>query len=95
MKVTSHISILALLFSTAAMASSPIEALSVETIKQTLTNEQIQAKLDQWKAKEIARIEATPIIQIMNDGAPQGARQQLAKQQVEQKYNFYIRELNL
>ncbi|MDV5171612.1 hypothetical protein [Photobacterium rosenbergii] len=87
MKITATIiTTLALGFSISATASSPVEALSVESVKQFLTPTQIQATLDAWRENELKRIDMTKIIQFRIDGAPAGAREKMARLAVEQQY---------
>lgn len=74
-------------------AESAIEALGVETIKATLTPEQIQLTLNQWKEDELKHLELRA--QKISDKAPIEARRQIAKFQIEQEYKQTARALGL
>ncbi|MGY6496210.1 hypothetical protein [Vibrio parahaemolyticus] len=74
-------------------AESAIEALSLESIKATLTPEQIQLTLNQWKKDELKHLELRA--QRISDKAPIEARREIAKSQIEQEYKQTARALGL
>ncbi len=74
-------------------AESAIEALSVESIKATLTPEQIQLTLNQWKKDELRHMELRA--QRISDKAPIEARRAIAKSQIEQEDTQTARALGL
>lgn len=76
-----------------ASASSAIDHLSTESIKQTLTPIQIKAALNQWKEKELTRIEERA--QLISDRAPIEARREMVKNQIEQEYTQVSKALGL
>ncbi|MCG9702647.1 MULTISPECIES: hypothetical protein [Vibrio] len=94
-KVFKWITTLAFLFSVNAMASSPIEAVSIESSAQTLNSEQVRVVLDKWKANELSKIDSIRMIQFQHDGAPIGAREEMARYMVERKYQAAITQLNM
>ncbi|WP_373958298.1 hypothetical protein [Vibrio gigantis] len=91
--ITKIITITALALSMNASAASAIDALSIESIKATLTPEQIQQSLNQWKENELKQIESRA--QNISDRAPIEARRQLVKSQVEQEYKQTAKALGL
>ncbi|CAK1972934.1 conserved exported hypothetical protein [Vibrio crassostreae] len=91
--ITKIITITALALSMNVSAASAIDALSIELIKATLTPEQIQQSLNQWKENELKQIESRA--QNISDRAPIEARRQLVKSQVEQEYKQTAKALGL
>ncbi|MGY0615587.1 hypothetical protein [Vibrio sp. FJH11] len=94
-KLCKWITTFAFLFSFNAMASSPIEAVSIESSKHALNAEQVQVTLNAWKANELEKINSARIIQFQHDGAPIGAREEMARYLVERKYQAAMTQLNL
>lgn len=82
--ITKVITLAALTISMNASASSAIDALSVESIKTTLTPVQIQQSLNQWKENQLEQVELRA--QNISDKAPIEARRELVKSQIEQEY---------
>ncbi|MFA0026219.1 hypothetical protein AB4369_25300, partial [Vibrio sp. 10N.261.49.A5] len=56
--ITKVITLAALTLSMNVSAASAIDALSVESIKATLTPEQIQQSLNHWKQNELKQLES-------------------------------------
>lgn len=76
-----------------AFATSALESLSVETIKQTMTTEQIEVALDKWKSEKLADIRwQAPLI---SERAPAEAKTDMLKAQVEREYNQMVKDLGL
>lgn len=74
-------------------AASAIDSLNIETIKQTMTAEQVQVALDKWKADQMANIKLqAPLI---SERVPADIRDKMLTAQVEQKYNQLMKELGL
>lgn len=74
-------------------AATAIDSLNIETIKQTLTTEQIEVALDKWKAERLANIKwQAPLI---SERAPAEARSDMLKAQIEQEYNQMVKDLGL
>ncbi len=92
---TKCVAFVGLFLSANALACNGIEDMSTRVIKKTLTSEQIQTSLDKWRTDELSRINSTPMIQFQHDGAPDGAREMLARNSVEAKYNQLAHELGL
>ncbi len=92
---TKLISFVGLFLSANVLACNAIEDMSTKVVKETLTPEQMQLSLDKWKAEELAKIDSTPMIQFQNDIAPAGAREKLARNTIEAKYNEMAHELGL
>lgn len=91
--ITKIITLAALTMSMNVSATSAIDALSVESIKATLTSEQIQQSLNQWKEKELKQLESRA--QAISDRAPIEARRELVKAQIEQEYKQTAKALGL
>lgn len=91
--ITKVITLAALTLSMNVSAASAIDALSVESIKATLTPEQIQQTLDQWKEDELKQLETRA--QAISDRAPIEARRELVKSQIEQEYKQIAKALGL
>lgn len=91
--ITKVITLAALTLSMNVSAASAIDALSVESIKATLTPEQIQQTLDQWKEGELKQLETRA--QAISDRAPIEARRELVKSQIEQEYKQTAKALGL
>lgn len=91
--ITKIITITALALSMNVSAASAIDVLSIESIKATLTPEQIQQSLNQWKENELKQIESRA--QNISDRAPIEARRQLVKSQIEQEYKQTAKALGL
>ncbi|EJY4612589.1 hypothetical protein OGF91_003738 [Vibrio vulnificus] len=91
--ITQVISLAALTLSMNVSAASAIDALSVESIKSTLTPEQIQQSLNQWKEGELNQLESRA--QAISDRAPIEARRELVKSQIEQEYKQTAQALGL
>lgn len=87
------ITLLALPLSLSVFADTAITNVSVDTIKQTMTPEQIRQSLDNQKANEMTQIEAKA--QAISDRAPIEARRELAKAQIEQEYSRTSKALGL
>lgn len=84
---------LPLSLSLSVFADTAITNVSIDTIKQTMTPEQIRQSLDNWKANEMTQIEAKA--QAISDRAPIEARRELAKAQIEQEYSRTSKALGL
>ncbi|MBB1463613.1 hypothetical protein H5300_09840 [Vibrio sp. SG41-7] len=91
--ITKVITLTALTLSMNVSAASAIDALSVESIKATLTPEQIQQSLNQWKERELKQLETRA--QAISDRAPIEARRELVKSQIEQEYKQTAKALGL
>ncbi|HGY9585147.1 TPA: hypothetical protein ACOJQP_003573 [Vibrio harveyi] len=91
--ITKVISLSTLTLSLSASAASTIETLSIESIKATLTLEQIQRSLNQWKEDELNQLETRA--QALPDSAPIEVRRELVKSQVEQEYKQTAQVLGL
>ncbi|WP_375751842.1 hypothetical protein [Vibrio sp. HN007] len=91
--ITKAISLAALTLSMNVSAASAVDALSVESIKATLTPEQIQQSLNQWKEGELNQLESRA--QAISDRAPIEARRELVKSQIEQEYKQTAQALGL
>lgn len=91
--ITKVITLAALTLSMNVSAASAIDALSVESIKATLTPEQIQQSLNQWKENELKQLETRA--QAISDRAPIEARRELVKSQIEQEYKQTAKALGL
>ncbi|MBE8575828.1 hypothetical protein [Vibrio sp. OPT18] len=91
--ITKVITLAALTLSMNVSAASAIDALSVESIKATLTPEQIQQSLNQWKEGELKQLETRA--QAISDRAPIEARRELVKSQIEQEYKQTAKALGL
>lgn len=91
--ITTTIAFIALMFSVNTMAYNAIETVNIKTIKHTLTPEQIQLSLNQWKASELANLES--IAQSMSDKVPLEARRELAKERIEMEYKQSATALGL
>ncbi|EKO3838455.1 hypothetical protein VH1709_contig00043-0114 [Vibrio harveyi] len=91
--ITKVISLSTLTLSLSVSAASTIETLSIESIKATLTLEQIQRSLNQWKEDELNQLETRA--QALPDSAPIEVRRELVKSQVEQEYKQTAQVLGL
>ena len=91
--IANVISLAALTLSMNVSAASAIDALSVESIKATLTPEQVQQSLNQWKEGELNQLELRA--QAISDRAPIEARRELVKSQIEQEYKQTAQALGL
>jgi|GEM_PF-2880008 len=91
--ITQVISLAALTLSMNVSAASAIDALSIESIKATLTPEQIQQSLNQWREGELNQLESRA--QAISDRAPIEARRELVKSQIEQEYKQTVQALGL
>ena len=91
--ITKVITLAALTLSMNVSAASAIDALSVESIKATLTPEQIQQSLNHWKEGELKQLETRA--QAISDRAPIEARRELVKSQIEQEYKQTAKALGL
>ncbi|EJG1926116.1 hypothetical protein [Vibrio parahaemolyticus] len=84
-----------LFLSANVLACNAMEDMSAQVIKKTLTPEQIQTSLDKWRSDELSKIDSIPMIQFQHDEAPDGARETLARNSLEAKYNELAYELGL
>ena len=91
--ITQFISLAALTLSMNVSAASAIEALGVESIKATLTPEQIQQSLNQWKENQLKQVESRALN--ISDRTPIEARRELVKSQIEQEYKQTAHALGL
>ncbi|MGC9531022.1 hypothetical protein, partial [Vibrio atlanticus] len=91
--ITKVITLAALTLSMNVSAASAIDALSVESIKATLTPEQIQQSLNHWKQNELKQLESRA--QTISDRAPIEARRELVESQIEQEYKQTAKALGL
>ncbi|MEZ8041995.1 hypothetical protein AB4516_18890 [Vibrio sp. 10N.222.54.F12] len=91
--ITKVITLAALTLSMNVSAASAIDALSVESIKATLTPEQIQQSLNHWKQNELKQLESRA--QAISDRAPIEARRELVESQIEQEYKQTAKALGL
>jgi hypothetical protein len=91
--ITKVITLAALTLSMNVSAASAIDALRVESIKATLTPEQIQQSLNQWKEGELKQVESRA--QNISDRAPIEARRELVKAQIEHEYKQTAQALGL
>ncbi|MEZ8407912.1 hypothetical protein AB6C88_08905 [Vibrio splendidus] len=91
--ITKTITLATLIISMNVSAASAIDALSVESIKATLTPEQIQQSLNQWKENQLKQVESRALN--ISDRAPIEARRELVKSQVEQEYKQTAKALGL
>ncbi|WP_210467295.1 hypothetical protein [Vibrio crassostreae] len=91
--ITKVITLAALTLSMNVSAASAIDALSVESIKATLTPDQIQQSLNHWKENEMKQLESRA--QAISDRAPIEARRELVKSQIEQEYKQTAKALGL
>ncbi|PTP43461.1 hypothetical protein [Vibrio splendidus] len=82
--ITKIITLAALTISMNVSAASAIDALSIESIKATLTSEQIQQSLNQWKESQLKQVKSR--VQNFSDRAPIEARRELVESQIEQEY---------
>lgn len=93
MKLSTIISSALLMLSTSVSAADPITQLSVASIKQTLTQVQINTVLDAWYKEELSHIEQHA--HKLSDRAPIEARRQLVKQSIESEYKALKTEFGL
>ena len=91
--ITKIITLATLTISMNVSAASAIDALSVESIKATLTPEQIQPSLNQWKENQLKQVESRA--QNISDRAPIEARLELVESQIEQEYKQTAKALGL
>lgn len=91
--ITKTISLISLTASITAMAGSAIDVVNIEAIKQTLTQEQIQQSLNQWRLEELTSLESRA--QNMSDKVPLEVRRRLAKEQIEMRYKEGAKLLGL
>ena len=91
--ITKIITLAALTISMNVSAESAIDALSIESIKATLTPEQIQQSLNQWKENQLKQVESRA--QSISDRAPIEARRELVESQIEQEYKQTAKALGL
>ncbi|MEC7308045.1 hypothetical protein [Vibrio crassostreae] len=91
--ITKVITLAALTLSMNVSAASAIDTLNVESIKATLTPEQIQQSLNHWKEGELKQLESRA--QAISDRAPIEARRELVKSQIEQEYKQTVKALGL
>lgn len=91
--ITKVITLAALTLSMNVNAASAIDTLNVESIKATLTPEQIQQSLNHWKEGELKQLESRA--QAISDRAPIEARRELVKSQIEQEYKQTAKALGL
>ncbi len=91
--ITKVITLAALTLSMNVSAASAIATLNVESIKATLTPEQIQQSLNHWKEGELKQLESRA--QAISDRAPIEARRELVKSQIEQEYKQTAKALGL
>lgn len=84
MKVTIVVSAALLMISANVSASDAITQLSVASIKQTLSQEQIESKLNSWYQNELMNIDATA--SSVNDRVPLIVRKRQARESLEQQY---------
>jgi hypothetical protein len=91
--ITKIITLAVLSLSMNVSATSAIDALSIESIKATLTPVQIQQSLNQWKENELKQIESHA--QNISDRAPIEARRELVESQIEQEYKQTAKALGL
>lgn len=87
------ITLAALTLSMNVSAASAIDTLNVESIKATLTPEQIQQSLNHWEEGELKQLESRA--QAISDRAPIEARRELVKSQIEQEYKQTAKALGL
>lgn len=91
--ITKVFTLVALTISINVSANSAIDTLSIESIKVTLTPEQIQQSLNQWKINELKQLESRA--QAISDKAPISARRELVKSKIEQEYKLTAQALGL
>lgn len=91
--ITKVIALAAFTLSMNVSAASAIDALSVESIKATLTPEQVQQSLNHWKEGELKQLETRT--QAISDRAPIEARRELVESQIEQEYKQTAKALGL
>ena len=89
----SIITLAALTLSMNVSATSAIDALSIESIKATLTPMQIQQSLNQWKQNQLKQVESRA--QNISDRAPIEARRELVESQIEQEFKLTAQALGL
>lgn len=76
-----------------AYAANAMESLSIETIKQTLTKDQIELVLDAWKHERLVNLEQETLL--ISDKIPAGSRDEMLKTQIEYEYNKMAKALGL
>jgi hypothetical protein len=91
--ITKVITLAALTLSMNVSATDALNTLSVESIKATLTPEQIQQSLNQWKENQLKQVESRA--QNISDRAPIEARREMVKAQIEQEYKQTAKALGL
>ncbi|MEZ9851351.1 hypothetical protein FCV82_07930 [Vibrio breoganii] len=75
------------------MATNALDSLSIESIKQNMTTEQIQSVLDDWKAEQLSLVERK--VEAMSDTAPYIERKKYVLLRIDQKYNNLNKALGL
>ena len=82
-----------------AFATNVIESLSIETIKQTMTKDQIELVLNKWKNERLANIEIEIEIELetslSTSQVPAGARGGILRAQIEYEYEKLAKSLGL
>ncbi|XAW90435.1 hypothetical protein ABDK09_13600 [Vibrio sp. CDRSL-10 TSBA] len=83
--VTKLIAVSLLALSAPALASNVIESLSIETIKHTMTKDQITTLLTDWKNERIANIHYDT--SLLAQKIPAGLVHEVLRAQIEYDYN--------
>ncbi|HCG7112431.1 TPA: hypothetical protein NJ328_001261 [Vibrio parahaemolyticus] len=91
--ITKTATIFVLATSFNATATDTISTVNIEAIKSTLTPEQIQPLLNNWKSQELANIESRA--KNMTDKVPLEARRDIAKSQIDTEYKQAAKTLGL
>lgn len=78
-----------------AFATNVIESLSIETIKQTMTKDQIELVLNKWKNERLANIEIELETSLSTSQVPAGARGGILRAQIEYEYEKLAKSLGL
>ncbi len=78
-----------------AFATNVIESLGIETIKQTMTKDQIEVVLNKWKNERLANIETELETSLSTSQAPIVARRGILRDQIEYEYETLAKSLAL
>lgn len=76
-----------------AFATSAMNNLSIESIKQTLTKDQIEVVLNKWKNERLTDIKSGA--SLSTGQIPAGSRDQMLRAQVEYEYQKIAKSLGL
>ncbi|GEM79126.1 hypothetical protein [Vibrio superstes] len=68
-----------------ALATNALDSLSIESIKQNMSAEQIQMTLDEWKEQQLSMVEQK--VEAMSDSAPYIERKKYVMLRIEQEYD--------